>query len=81
MGNSNQADWAFDWASITCPVLNITGHCDRVFLDTAIVDKWCEAMPDCTRLDWEDCGHLVPLERPERLKEALLEFGARIDAT
>ena len=79
MGNSNQADWAFDWASIRCPVLNITGHCDRVFLDNDIVDKWCNAMPDCTRLDWKDCGHLVPLERPERLREALQDFGARVE--
>lgn len=80
MGNSNKTDWAFDWASITCPVLNITGHCDRVFLDVDIVDKWCAAMSDCRRLDWEDCGHLVPLERPERLKQALLDFGAELEA-
>ncbi|MEM7684241.1 MAG: alpha/beta hydrolase [Pseudomonadota bacterium] len=81
MSHSNQADWAFQWDSLTLPVLNITGHCDRVFLDTAIVDKWCAAMPDCEREDWDDCGHLIPLERPERLTESLKRFGAKIEAT
>lgn len=78
MRNSAAADWAFPWDSLTLPVLNVTGHCDRVFLDREVVDKWCARMADVRRLDWEDCGHLVPLERPERLAEALVAFGAEV---
>ena len=79
MKNSSSADWAFPWDSLTLPTLNITGHCDRVFLDTEVVDKWCAKLADCTRLDWDDCGHLIPLERPERLEAALKDFGAKIE--
>ncbi|MEM7057876.1 MAG: alpha/beta fold hydrolase [Pseudomonadota bacterium] len=78
MRNSSAADWAFPWDSLTLPTLNITGHCDRVFLDVDVVDKWCSRMADVRRLDWDDCGHLIPLERPDRLAEALAEFGAEL---
>lgn len=74
MRNSPSADWAFPWAKLDLPVLNITGHCDRVFLDTEIVDRVLAGMKDVRRLDWQDCGHLIPLERPQRLAEALSEF-------
>ncbi len=78
MRNSAGADWAFPWDSLTLPTLNITGHCDRVFLDTEIVDKWCGRLANVRRLDWEDCGHLIPLERPERLAKALADFGTEL---
>ncbi len=80
MRNSVKADWAFPWQSLSLPVLNVTGHCDRVFLDVEVVDRVTAGMADVRRLDWQDCGHLVPLERPERLAEALAEFGAEIEA-
>lgn len=79
MRNSVKAEWAFPWETLTLPVLNITGHCDRVFLDVGVVDRITAAMPDVRRLDWPDCGHLIPLERPERLSEALADFGAEIE--
>ena len=78
MRNSASADWGFPWDSLTLPTLNITGLCDRVFLDREIVDKWLARMNDVRRLDWEDCGHLIPLVRPERLAEALAEFGTEL---
>ena len=81
MRNAASAEWDFPWDSITVPVLNITGLCDRVFLDMDVLDKWCARIPDIRRLDWEDCGHLVPLERPERLEEALKDFGTEIETT
>jgi len=76
--NSGAADWTFPWDSLTLPTLNVTGLCDRVFLDREIVDKWLGRMADVERLDWSDCGHLAPLERPERLAEALAGFGERL---
>lgn len=78
MRNSASTDWAFPWASLSLPVLNVTGLCDRVFLDLDIVDAWLAKMRNVTRHDWEDCGHLVPLERPEKLADALADFGNAI---
>jgi pimeloyl-ACP methyl ester carboxylesterase len=79
MRNSVRADWAFPWQTLALPVLNITGHCDRVFLDQEVLDRITASMPDVRRLDWQDCGHLVPLERPDRLAEALADFGAELE--
>ena len=79
MAHAVEADWGFPWTSLNLPVLNITGLCDRVFLDKDIVEDVLGAMPDVRRLDWTDCGHLVPLERPERLARALADFGAELE--
>ncbi|MEM1300033.1 MAG: alpha/beta hydrolase, partial [Pseudomonadota bacterium] len=76
MRNSASADWAFAWDSLTLPTLNITGLCDRVFLDKDIVDGWLERLANVTREEWADCGHLVPLERPEKLVASLAKFGS-----
>ena len=76
MRNSASADWDFAWDSLAVPTLNITGLCDRVFLDREIVDKWLAKLPDVTREEWADCGHLIPLERPEKLAASLARFGA-----
>ena len=80
MRNAAAAEWDFPWDSLTLPTLNVTGLCDRVFLDMDVLDKWTGRMQDVRRLDWADCGHLVPLERPERLTEALTDFGTELEA-
>lgn len=78
MRNSAAADWAFPWDSLVLPTLNITGLCDRVFLDRDIVAGWLDRLADVERLEWADCGHLVPLERPEKLADALANFGGKL---
>ena len=80
MRNAASAEWGFAWDEISVPTLNITGLCDRVFLDMDVLEKWMARLPDVRRLEWADCGHLIPLERPERLGEALKDFGAEIEA-
>lgn len=79
MRNSPASDWDFDWASLDLPVLSITGEHDRVFRDAEVIDELYALLPDARREDWADCGHLVPLERPERMVESLLKFGAEIE--
>ena len=79
MRNAASAEWDFPWDQVGVPLLNVTGLCDRVFLDMDVLDKWAARIPDIRRLDWEDCGHLVPLERPERLSGALCDFGAELE--
>ncbi len=80
MRHAPEADWSIDWSALTLPVLNITGLHDRVFLDREVVDRLYATLPDARREDWDDCGHLVPLERPEKLAESLARFGEEIES-
>jgi len=81
MRQAKDADWGIDWSKLALPVLNITGLQDRVFYEAEVVERLLAAMPDVRREDWADCGHMVPLERPGRLAESLIRFGAEIEAT
>ncbi|MCP5073515.1 MAG: alpha/beta hydrolase [Rhodobacteraceae bacterium] len=80
MRNSVDTDWNCDWASLDLPVLSITGLHDRVFRDPEVIDRLYALLPDARREDWDDAGHLLPLERPERLAESLAAFGREIEA-
>lgn len=81
MRHAPEADWALDWSALALPVLNITGLEDRVFLDREVVDRLCAALPDARREDWADCGHLIPVERPQRLAESLARLGAELEGS
>ena len=78
MRNSVNTDWSFDWASLDLPVLNITGLHDRVFRDPEVIDRLYALLADARREEWDDAGHLLPLERPDRLAERLVAFGREI---
>ena len=78
MANSVRTDWDFDWASLDLPVLSITGDHDRVFRDPDVIDRLFARLPNGTREDWDDAGHLIPLERPEKLADSLSAFARRI---
>ncbi|MEO0680939.1 MAG: alpha/beta fold hydrolase [Pseudomonadota bacterium] len=78
--NSPATDWNADWAAISVPTLVVTGHCDRVFRDPEVIDRLAALIPDARREEWPDCGHMVPVERPDRLAASLKAFGAEIEA-
>lgn len=78
MANSTAADWDVPYEALGLPVHVITGLQDRVFLDPADVDALHARLPDATREDWADTGHLVPQERPEKLVRALAAFADRL---
>ncbi len=78
MRNSVDTDWGFDWSSLELPVLSITGLHDRVFRDADVIDRLFAQIPDARREDWDNAGHLLPLERPERLGESLVRFAGEI---
>lgn len=80
MRNAAATDWAVDYSALTLPTLVITGLHDRVFLDHAVVDRLFATLPQAQRLDWADAGHLLPQERPEKLAEALADFGRQVAA-
>ena len=79
MRNSVNTDWEFPWATLDIPVLSITGLHDRVFRDADVIDQLFSSLPDARREDWDNAGHLLPIERPERLVSSLAKFGAEID--
>ena len=79
MRNSPQTDWVFPWASLDLPVLSITGEHDRVFRDPAVIEELFALLPDARRQDWNDCGHMIPLERPKRMIESLIAFGKEVE--
>jgi 3-oxoadipate enol-lactonase len=78
MRNAAATDWAIPFGELRLPVLVVTGLQDRVFLDRDVVDRIFATLPDARREDWEDAGHLLPQERPEKLAAALARFGAEI---
>ncbi|MEM9764035.1 MAG: alpha/beta hydrolase [Pseudomonadota bacterium] len=80
MRHASETDWDIDYSALTLPTLVITGHEDRVFLEPKVVDRLYSRLPDARREDWDDTGHLIPAERPERLAESLARFGAEIES-
>jgi len=45
-----------------------------VCLDIDDVDELSARMPQLTRLDLKNAGHMIPVERPDALSEAILNF-------
>lgn len=78
MVESTATDWNFPWQSLTPPVLLTVGAHDRVFYVADDVDQLAARIPNATRIDFPDAGHLIPAERPEAFAMALLEFGGTL---
>ncbi len=74
MRDCRDADWDLPYESLELPVLVVTGHQDRVFLEPAVVDALTLRLPDPHRVDFPDAGHLLPAEQPERFAAALVDF-------
>jgi 3-oxoadipate enol-lactonase len=72
------ADWEVPYESLQLPVLVVTGLQDRVFLDLNVVDELFARLPDARRVDMDDAGHLIPMERPQALAGALLDFAREL---
>jgi len=68
------ADWNVDYERVDVPVLSITGLQDRVFLDRDDVRELVARIPDCRTIDMADAAHMLPVERPAALSQALVEF-------
>ena len=59
-----KSDWDIDWSELSVPTLVITGTQDRVFYDRPIIDELFALLPDATRVDMHDAGHMLPAEQP-----------------
>lgn len=69
-----KTDWDINYEKLGMPVLGIFGLQDRVFYDAAVVEKLAQRMPDYRQVDWQNAGHLLPLEVPEQLASAVVDF-------
>ena len=74
MVESTATDWDFPWQSLSVQVLLTVGAHDRVFYVADDVDELAARIPNSTRVDFADAGHLIPAERPEAFTKALLAF-------
>jgi len=74
------ANWDQPYEEIDVPVLSVTGLQDRVFYDAHAVNRLSARIPDITRIEMKNAGHMIPAERPEELAEAILVFAARLEA-
>jgi 3-oxoadipate enol-lactonase len=76
MEGSLETDWDFPYERLRMPVLLMTGLHDRVFRVEKDVTDLAARIPKRREMVFADAGHLVPVERPEKFGQALLEFGA-----
>jgi 3-oxoadipate enol-lactonase len=74
MKSGTTADWSVPYEKIDVPTLLVTGLQDRVFYNARDVDELAARLPDARRVDLDNAGHMVPVERPAELAQALLEF-------
>ena len=79
MKAATATDWDINYESLTMPVLSISGLQDRVFFDRKVVERLGKRIPQWQHLEWENAGHLLPLEVPELLGKALIDFSTAGD--
>jgi len=80
MEAAGSTDWNLPYEKLKLPVLTITGLQDRLFLDHDEVERLRLKLPQATHLEWPDAGHLLPLEHPARLADALVDFAEELGA-
>ncbi len=73
-------DWDLPWDELSLPVLLLTGLQDRLFLDPEALDEAADRLPAGRRRDVPDAGHMLPLERPGTVADALLDVAAALSA-
>jgi pimeloyl-ACP methyl ester carboxylesterase len=62
------------------PVLVLAGRRD-LFTPPSVQERMAHLIPDAEIVWFEDSGHMLPVEEPEGITDALLEFlGRRVDA-
>lgn len=79
MESAGSTDWDVPYDRLSLPVLTVTGLQDRLFLDRNDVAQLRKQLPVAEHLEWADAGHLLPLEHPARLADALIDFAKELD--
>ena len=60
-------------AAIRCPTLVIAGREDQL-MPLEVVQELADGIPGARLTAIEDCGHVAPLEQPDRVREAFVEW-------
>lgn len=71
---ARNADWAFPWEDIECPVLVMTGLHDRLFRVQSDVDEIVASMQDVQTATFENEGHALHTENSGRFVIELDDF-------
>ena len=56
----------------------MTGHHDKVFRIPDDIDQIANSMRNVQRLEFPDCGHLIPLENPNEFAMHLNQFAKKL---
>ena len=78
MKGSLTANWDIDWSKIETPALIMTGHHDKVFRIPDDIDQIANSIQNVQRLEFPDCGHLIPLEKPKEFAFHLNQFAKNL---
>jgi pimeloyl-ACP methyl ester carboxylesterase len=78
LSHGGDARWDVPWERVDVPVTVVTGLKDRLFYTEADVAAICARLPSAERVDVSDAGHMVPLEQPQKVIDALLALRRRI---
>ena len=78
MKGSLTANWDIDWSSIDVPVLLMTGHYDKVFRIPNDIDEIANSIKNIERIEFSDCGHLIPMEKPNLFAGYLIKFAKKL---
>ncbi len=74
LSSARSTDWDFPYEQLDMPTMVITGNHDRVFRDPADIENMYARLPNARRLDMPDAGHMIPVEQPAALADALLDM-------
>ena len=78
MKGSLTANWDIDWSKIDVPVLLMTGHYDKVFRVSNDIDEIANSIKKIERIEFPDCGHLIPMEKPNVFAEHIIKFAEKL---
>ncbi len=72
------ADWHVNYEELKLKTLVITGEQDRIFRNPRHVDELFARLPDATRIDMQNAGHMVPVEQTQTFIAALKDFAKTV---
>lgn len=72
------ADWNIPWEAIGQPVEVVAGVQDRLFRDPIVIDELLSRMPNARAVELDDCGHMIPVERPDAVVAACERIAERL---
>ncbi len=68
------ANWDFPWSDLDVNTMVMTGHYDKVFRVPEDINELIGLMKKVIRIEIPECGHLIPLEKPELFSYHLKGF-------